>query len=209
MANNKPTPRKKETTNKKAPREGFAEGIRIAHLELSDRQLEELDDFSMSFDFRSEEVASALPIVVKVKNKTDEKLYNIPILDYNNEFSEKVKFYSGVSTISYQDILMSLKSKGLEFSLIRVQVCSDCHKFAGKQLSQTYRISQKEINGKMIDCPVPFLIDPMQMQSDICESRYNFNMGIIDGHIHNLTMGHLMPEVECVFTIFPSPIIKL
>ena len=193
----------KDKAELEVEREGFEKGIKNAFKDSLKKDEEQIIEFAVKSP------TAMLPIVIRVRNKTDEKLYSIPILDYNDEFSDKVDFSSGVSTVSYKEILMSLKSKGISFSLVRIQSFGDYHKNVSKQLWQSYVFTRKEVNGNMAQKPVCVTLDPYQLQSNISEIKNQNNLGVLDGVIHNMEMNYLMPEVECIFTIYPTPTIQL
>jgi len=197
---------KKTTKKNEDSREGFSEGIKKAHEDMSGFPLKsKVDDEYVSMINEKQEVCPMCPIVISVKNKTDEKLYNIPILDYNNEFSEKVEFSSDVSTVSYKEILAMLKTCGISVNLVRIHSFGDYQKNVSKQLWQSYICSTKTIDGKITLRPVRAVLDPMQQQSNIGDLILHGKIGIVHYSIHNIVMNHLMPETTSKFIIYPTP----
>ena len=155
---------------------------------------------------------SLLPYQIRIKNLTDEKLYDVDLFNYEHEKQNKIAYSCGmgVEYNRFLRFLCALSEAKEQVKLLRVQVWCDYPKFRSKQLNCClHRIIQNP-NGCLESVPlqVGHYLSASQFQSDIIDIPMTDDNKIELFNELELRLSYLMPETEMIITIFPSIIIK-
>jgi hypothetical protein len=151
------------------------------------------------------------PYQIRIKNLTDEKLYDVDLFNYKHDKQNKIEYSCGMG-VDYDKFLRILASNRLSeerVDLFRINAWCDYPKFRNKQLNSCLHTIYEEPNGISSSCPTGLGIyfSAYQMQSDIIDVRVD-SLKIQLNNLLQLRLSYLMPETEMVFTIFPSKIIE-
>ena len=178
-----------------------------------------LDESNKILEFNVSELAkdnskkeSLLPYQIRIKNLTDEKLYDVDLFNYEHEKQNKIAYSCGMG-VEYNRFLrfLSVLSEAKEkVTLLRFQVWCDYPKFRIKQLNCCLHTIYQEPNGCMQSVPLQVgnYFSPHQQQSDIIDIPMTDGDKIELFNELQLRLSYLMPETEMIITIFPSIIIK-
>jgi hypothetical protein len=155
---------------------------------------------------------SLLPYQIRIKNLTDEKLYDVDLFNYEHEKQNKIAYSCGmgVEYNSFLGFLSALSEAKEQVKLLRVQVWCDYPKFRSKQLNSClHRIIQNP-NGCLESVPLQVgnYLSPYQQQSDIIDIPMTDENKIELFNELQLRLSYLMPETEIIITLYPSTIIK-
>jgi hypothetical protein len=147
------------------------------------------------------------PYQIRIKNLTDEKLYDVDLFNYKHEKQNKIEYSCGMG-VDYDKFLRILASNRLSeerVDLFRINAWCDYPKFRNKQLNSCLHTIYEEPNGISSSCPTGLGIyfSAYQMQSDIIDVRVD-SLKIQLNNLLQLRLSYLMPETEMVITIFPS-----
>jgi hypothetical protein len=151
------------------------------------------------------------PYQIRIKNLTDEKLYDVDLFNYKHEKQNKIEYSCGMG-VDYDKFLRILASNTLSeerVDLFRINAWCDYPKFRNKQLNSCLHTIYEEPNGNYSSSPTGLGIyfSVYQQQSDIIDVRVD-SLKIQLNNLLQLRLSYLMPETEMVITIFPSKIIK-
>ena len=152
------------------------------------------------------------PFVIKISNLTDEKLYNIPIIDKLFASSKKVSYENlcvpdnDINEVGrgYEMFLNQLENYEYKISIMYVQCDSEHPKFVKRQLNQiwTNYIVDNDI---IFQKPENIMVDPYQDQNGIVVHRLNFRLN----SKNNLIMSYLMPDTFVIVRLYPSELFSL
>lgn len=120
--------------------------------------------------FNSPPIKREMPVVVIIKNNSDDKHYNVKVFDYDHERQDKITYESGIKEISYNDILKklsSLKENELTCGIIYITTHAGYEKFKRKQLFTTIYLKHTSLDGSITKVPIIPASDPYQQQLDI------------------------------------------
>lgn len=172
------------------------------------KEMSDLEDRRKYWDAKKKML---FPYIINIKNLTDEKLYDVDILNIKHEKQNKVS-YSCSTGVDYDWFLMSILSQNKpKEEVMRLRLFSICDypKFRDKQSRCCLQVINQKIDGSISSSPI---------HSSVYFSPYQMQSGIIDIDIHNemnriklfnqlqLRLSYLMPETEVVITIFPCEI---
>ena len=148
----------------------------------------------------------AHPFVIVLKNLTEEKLYDISLLNREHEKQNKIQYSSGfdkdASSTFFNSILREFEYKKIDISLIRIQGFNCFQKYNAKQLTCPILFLDIDANGKGTQTPIHQLVSVYQMQPDIVQ-------GSVDCRFTNncdFIFNYLMPEQTIVVYLYPSKI---
>lgn len=137
--------------------------------------------------------------VFSVKNNTDEKHYNVDLLNYEHEKNRKIS-YELKTGMTYNDFLRQIQVKNNEvIKAIRIYSLCDYGKFQAKQCAATLTFKSEDANGSSYSTPIWCYLDAYQMQSNIVEKKelnFNFNVNT------QIKLEYLMPETQIYVYIF-------
>lgn len=172
----------------------------------------EILEFNVSDFVGDKPKQSVFPYQVRIKNLTDEKLYDVDLFNYEHEKQNKIAYSCGmgVEYNRFLRFLSALSEEKEQVKLLRVQVWCDYPKFRSKQLNCClHRIIQNP-NGCLESVPleVGHYLSASQFQSDIIDIPMTDDNKIELFNELQLRLSYLMPETEMIITIFPSTIIK-
>lgn len=141
------------------------------------------------------------PLCFRITNTTDEKLYNVNVLNYEYEKQTKMEYMSIISGVTYGDILRHLigqNEKKENIGKIKVVAKCDYLKFQNKQLESSLLLGEKDILGNSIQRPHDLVISPEQQQDDraVVECIFPFYSQT------TIKMPYLMPETQVTFYIY-------
>ena len=142
------------------------------------------------------------PYIITLKNTTDEKFYDVDVINYEHEKQDKIKYECNITGVTYNDFLRTLIGEYTpKIKIVRTLIVAHCDykKFEGKQLNSIVGIRTQDSCGNAFDHPASFIIDPYQNQIDRVVSDYNYYLW----SQLRLKMRFLMPETEVTFRLYP------
>jgi hypothetical protein len=171
----------------------------------------EIIDFKVS-EFNIPKKESLLPYQIRIKNLTDEKLYDVDLFNYEHEKQNKVAYSCGMG-VEYNRFLRNLSALSEakeQVTLLRFQVWCDYPKFRSKQLNCCLHKIITNPNGRMQSEPLQVgnYFSAYKQQSDIIDIPMTDDNKIEFFNELQLRLSYLMPETEIIITIYPSTIIK-
>lgn len=140
------------------------------------------------------------PFVVNVKNLTDEKLYDVNLIDYEHEKQKKIEFSMGVSGVLYNEFLRQLQHKEITIDTTYIKAHCDYSKFEKRQLSCVLLSKTQDAQGHRIDKPMFSIIDPYQYQSNCVVINAEYPIS----YMSFLFLNYLMPETDITIFLFPK-----
>jgi hypothetical protein len=176
-----------------------------------------LDEVNEILEFNVSELAkdnskkeSLLPYQIRIKNLTDEKLYDVDLFNYEHEKQNKIA-YSCVHGVSYEYFLRILASYDKPSELIKMMRFSafcDYAKFQNKQLRTCIRTIITKLDGCSASIPTEIAIymNAYQQQGNIIDVPITDNERIKFSNQLQLRLDYLMPETEMVIHLFPVKI---
>lgn len=172
----------------------------------------EIIDFKVSDFVGDKPKESLIPYQVRIKNLTDEKLYDVDLFNYEHEKQNKIAYSCGmgVEYNRFLRFLSALSEAKEQVVLLRFQVWCDYPKFRSKQLNCCLHKIITNPNGNMQSVPLQVgnYLSPYQQQSDIIDILMTDDNKIELFNELQLRLSYLMPETEMIITIYPSTIIK-
>jgi len=168
-----------------------------------------LDELNVA-EYNIPKKETLLPYQIRIKNLTDEKLYDVDLFNYEHEKQKKIE-YSCIHGVSYEYFLRLLASYSEPIELIKMMRFSafcDYSKFQNKQLRTFIRTIYTKLDGcsEYITTAISNYMNPYQQQSNIIEVLLVDEQRIKFSNQLQLRLDYLMPETEIVITIFPSKI---
>jgi hypothetical protein len=159
---------------------------------------------------KSNPIENLAPYTIRVKNLTDEKIYDVDLFNYEHEKQKKIE-YSCVHGVSYEYFLRILASYDKPSELIKMMRFSafcDYHKFQNKQLRNCIRTIYTKLDGCSASIPTEIAIymNAYQMQGNIIDVPISDNQRIKFSNQLQLRLDYLMPETEMVIHLFPVKI---
>lgn len=135
---------------------------------------------------------SMFPFILKVKNTSDDKIYNVDLLSKKDD---RVLIEYGWENISFPDFKRYFQDKLIIIGNTKIKAFHDFKRYVDKQLSCSLTINNiNESNVFRLD------VDPGQFQSNqVVFTRY-YN---IDSTTQ-LILEHLMPEMELYIYLYPK-----
>jgi hypothetical protein len=171
------------------------------------------ESFEINFEdvvAKSKPIQNLAPYTIRVKNLTDEKLYDVDLFNYEHEKQKKIK-YSCIHGVSYEYFLRILASYDKPSELIKAMRFSafcDYSKFQNKQLRTCIRTIYTKLDGCSSSIPTEIAIymNAYQMQGNIIDVPIIGNQTIKFSNQLQLRLDYLMPETEMVIHLFPVKI---
>jgi len=146
-------------------------------------------------------------ISLRITNKTDDKLHNVKIFNYDFKEQNQIK-YENLIGMSYSEFLRKwdkLESKKYTIKKIRLRCVCNYKKFQNKQLEAELYYKNKDIFSKEYVNPVQtkLFYSPLQAQDDIIDIEKSYT--ILSNSEFELE--YLMPDtaVEVHFFIIKNP----
>jgi hypothetical protein len=171
------------------------------------------ESFEINFEdvvSKSKPIQNLAPYTIRVKNLTDEKLYDVDLFNYEHEKQKKIE-YSCIHGVSYEYFLRILASYDKPSELIKAMRFSafcDYSKFQNKQLRTCIRTIYTKLDGCSSSIPTEIAIymNAYQQQSNIIDVPLTDNQRINFSNQLQLRLDYLMPETEMVIHLFPVKI---
>jgi hypothetical protein len=171
------------------------------------------ESFEINFEdvvAKSKPIQNLAPYTIRVKNLTDEKLYDVDLFNYEHEKQKKIE-YSCVHGVSYEYFLRILASYDKPSELIKMMRFSafcDYAKFQNKQLRTCIRTIITKLDGCSASIPTEIAIymNAYQQQGNIIDVPITDNQRIKFSNQLQLRLDYLMPESEMVIHLFPVKI---
>lgn len=173
----------------------------------------EIFDFEVpNFDEKKTPV-NLSPYSIRVKNLTDEKLYDVDLFNYEHEKQKKIEYSSCTHGVTYEyflRILSSWNQASEEIKTIRFSASCDYKKFQQKQLQTCLRIINTNPNGFSASVPNQLFVhfSAYQMQGNIIDVQFTDKDKIKLFNQLQLRLDYLMPETEMIIHIYPVKIIE-
>lgn len=142
-----------------------------------------------------------LPIVICIKNLTDEKLKGVKLIDFDHKENDKINYKLDNGNVTYDEFLRSLLAQNQDKADVIgfiVQHVYGKH-FVGKQSNVSVVFEYKEVNGRIVTIPNRFMMDAYQQQSMITTMK-NINHPLT--YNSNMILDYLMPEQEIVLRLY-------
>ena len=142
--------------------------------------------------------------VIKIKNNSDDKLYNVKVFDAEFEKQHKITYSSPDAGVNYSDILEKLQTSAKENKIINLlyyQASCGYEKFQRKQLHCPFKCFTRDENGNGLVYNCQFIIDPYQNQTDSVSFRITDFKLPIDKYLQ-IELAYLMPETEINFYFY-------
>ncbi len=138
--------------------------------------------------------------VFSIKNCTDEKLYDVKVINADYKNQNKIIYEAIQSGVSYDDILKELTNinKAVYLGAIFFTAYCDYSKFEQRQLSSNYQIITTNAFGYPFVTPSRIIIDPYQYQPNTANSI----TGVELNNNLQINLDFLMPDTELVLRIF-------
>lgn len=140
------------------------------------------------------------PLIVSVKNTTDDKFYDVNIFNPDYDKQDKIKYESCISTVSFGEIIEQIRCGAFRIEKTMIIAICDYHKFKSKQLHSSIIIRQTEASGRETTEPKDVCLDPYQNQDDRAIVDFEFDLTVQT----KLTTRYLMPETEVVYRFYPT-----
>lgn len=143
------------------------------------------------------------PYIIRIKNLTDEKIWNVKLFDDDFENQSKLEYQYLISTVSYKKFLKLMSAKDTPDELIgQVLMVAKCdyEKFRDRQLNVAWTVSHSDMVGSVAYHIHQFKIGSKQKQMDrvmddtVCFSFFN---------ALQISLEYLMPETEIIFRLYP------
>jgi hypothetical protein len=171
------------------------------------------ESFEINFEdviAKSKPIQNLAPYTIRVKNLTDEKLYDVDLFNYEHEKQKKID-YSCIHGVSYEYFLRILASYDKPSELIKAMRFSafcDYSKFQNKQLRTCIRTIYTKLDGCSSSIPTEIAIymNAYQQQGNIIDVPIIGNQTIKFSNQLQLRLDYLMPESEMVISLFPVKI---
>jgi hypothetical protein len=158
--------------------------------------------------------ARLMPYVLHLKNLTDEKLYDVDLINYDYQNQNKIAYDVPNSSKTYTykhflDFIRSLNTPTERISLIKIFALCDYSRFASKQLQSSLLTNYKELNGNYSpdECKLINYYSPYQIQYDVLKVDLHGDKRIILKNSLELKLSYLMPETEVIIYLCPEKII--
>lgn len=168
-------------------------------------------DFEVPNFYEKKTPVNLSPYSIRVKNLTDEKLYDVDLFNYEHEKQKKIEYSSCNHGVTYEYFLRILSSWNQaieEIKTIRFSAFCDYPKFQQKQLQTCLRIIRTNPNGFSASVPNNLFVhfSAYQMQGNIIDVQFTDNDKIKLFNQLQLRLDYLMPETEILIHIFPVKI---
>ena len=176
-----------------------------------------LDELNEILEFNVSELGeynskkeSLLQYQIRIKNLTDEKLYDVDLFNYEHEKQNKIAYSCGMG-VDYNSFLRSIASNSLskeQVTLLKFQVFCDYPKFINKQLNCCLHKIIENPNERMKSesLQVGNYFSAYQQQFDIIDIPMTDDNKIELFNELQLRLSYLMPEIEIIITIFLTKI---
>ncbi len=149
--------------------------------------------------------SNSQPIIIHVKNLTDEKLYDVKVFDLDFEKQKKIGYSMGVNTISYTQFMHALPAMPMLIRQIQIIASGDYQKFVDRQVSSTIAFINSSVDGTKFTEPKPMIINPLQFQRNTAIMNLDFELS----GLSQIELFHLMPEVSVMLILYPGVTINI
>lgn len=147
---------------------------------------------------KKREVCHHAPLIITIKNLTDEKFYDLSVINHEHEKQKKISYECPIFGISYNSLLMKLQDK--TYNIDKTMFISYCgyEKFRQKQLQTPWKVKETKANGDAEERFSILTMDPYQSQSDrvINDKKFDLNPNT------DVKLSYLMPETEITIRFY-------
>jgi len=139
------------------------------------------------------------PLVLIIKNTTDEKLYDVNLFNHDYDKQDKIDYSCGIVNVEYAEILRLIDSAWLERSIKTIYMVSTSDKpnCAIEQVSAAITEMHKDVNGKEEKNKFYLDTDPQQQQA---VGKKDVDIKNIDNL--QLQIEYLMPQTKVLFYLY-------
>ena len=141
-----------------------------------------------------------IPYIIHIKNLTDEKLYNVKLLDHDYKDQNKISYELGAGNVTYHEFLMALAYQPIMIRETYIIAHCDYEKFQKRQLSSSFMIYERTIQGDEIATPQAIVLDPWQVQDDRVVVNKEYKLSMMD----SIEFEYLMPETDIRLFLYPE-----
>ncbi len=161
------------------------------------------------FDTAQQSVTS-LPIVIKLTNLSDDKLYKVSVFNPEHEKQKAIKYevLSGLD-VSYNQMIHNVMANAQTIG--KVLNDSECafHKFQQKQTNCPVALKSVDGCGIVTKLGRLFSMSPFQQQSHISELLINSEDNWVLKSYSDMILDYLMPETTVIYRFYPRNKIKI
>ena len=143
--------------------------------------------------------------ILKLKNVTDEKIYNLNLLE---NLDERVLINYAEEGVSLDDFKKLIKAQITTIGVVKFKAFYEFRKFVEKQLECSFTIDFTDKRGNKSKKTIRLMTDPYQFDLTQITTHDSFVMTNIDGCSTSLILEYLMPEMELFIYLYPMSIEK-
>jgi len=143
------------------------------------------------------------PYIIEIKNRSDDKHYDVKLLDVDHEKQKRVDYNIPFSNIGYEEVIRSLEQRQQRIKNVMVTASCDYAKFRRRQLSCVLSAVERNLMGGCTEKPIILTIDPFQFQDDRVVMKSDF---LLQGSMGNIELNYLMPETDVTLYLYPEKI---
>lgn len=147
------------------------------------------------------------PMSIKIRNLTDEKLYNVKVFDYKHSFQRKLEYTPLTPGLEYDDILRQLAAENecriiIGMTALTVAYFGKLDHVEKRQINSQMTIKYKTMFGIVAEQPMNIFMDAYQQQPDTIIGRKSYGL---DNSL-SLELEYLLPNTEVIISMYPSSI---
>lgn len=184
--------------------------LMIARNKLKEKQIvlnEETKENSVKFCPKPP--AKNDPIIIKIKNNTLDRLFDVKLMEVDFEKMEKKISYSmGIVGLSYKEFIFMMTTQTLEVDSIQIRAKHDYQKYQNKQLLTPLNATNKDVFGRRHTQYMYPSMNPLQEDKGISvingrNSNLPKNLKISCPD-QNIIISELLPETEVIISLYPK-----
>ncbi|PCJ51543.1 MAG: hypothetical protein COA79_26085 [Planctomycetota bacterium] len=144
---------------------------------------------------------NGIPFIVHIKNLTDEKLFNVKLINYDYKDQNKISYELGAGDVTYGEFLSLLSNRPETIMDTYIVAHCDYEKFQTRQLCSSFMIHERTSEGAETATPQTIVLDPFQVQTDRVLINKEYRLSTMD----YIEFAYLMPETDIKLFLYPDP----
>lgn len=144
------------------------------------------------------------PIIIQIKNKTDEKLYDVKLFEDNYLNHPKLEYSTPIVGVDYKKILdfVLTQSNGYKTRIGLTLISPSCSydKFTKKQIAAPIYIKNSTITGRIETKTIIPVMDIYQNITTMIANKFIYDIEFG----RNIIIDYLMPDTTVIFYLYPS-----